>query len=195
VKVRVAKESDRADVAETLRALPGLEGMGDSERKALAGHFELVDYDDEWVCVEGELADALYVLVSGSLEIVKRAPSGRPFVLATMAPTCLFGHVGLVTSITNRTASVRAVGKALVYRMVKLRMQVLLRSSDFEIVSPFRRALIVGLARQLQGANQSLVQLAIESGAAEPVEPLGAPEAGLDPTDAERRLLEAQSKV
>jgi CRP-like cAMP-binding protein len=192
VKVRAPKEGDRVAVADVLRALPGLQGIGDTERIALAGHFDTVDYDDEWVCVEGELADALYVLASGSCEIVKRAPSGRPFVLATMAPTCLFGHVGLVTSITNRTASVRAVGKTVVYRMVKLRMQVLLRSSDFEIVSPFRRALIVGLARQLQGANQSLVHLAIESGAAEPLGGDGTP---LDPTEAERELLKAQSQV
>jgi CRP-like cAMP-binding protein len=195
VKVRAPGEGDSARLAEAFRSLPGLAGMGDTERIALAGHFEQVDYDDEWICLEGEPAEALYVLASGTLEIVKRAPSGRDFVLATMTPTCLFGHVALVTTISNRTASVRAAGKALIYRMVKLRMQVLLRSSDFDLVSPFRRALIVGLARQLQGANQSLVHLAIETGAAETVDPVAVAGGSVDPTEAERELLKAQSQV
>jgi CRP-like cAMP-binding protein len=190
----MSRELDQAAVAEILKDLPGLQSMVEAERFALAGHFEPMTYDGEVLCREGDPADFLYVLAKGELEIVKRSQAGRDFVVATMTPVCLFGHVGLVT-FSGRTATVRAAGRAEVLRMNKLRMQVLLRSTDFELVSPFRRALIVSLARQLSVANQSLVGLAIRAGVAEAVVPPPPEPASVDPAEAERELLKAQGQV
>lgn len=185
--------SELNPIADILGKLPGLHNMSEPERIALAGHFETVSVNRDVVVREGDEADALYVLTRGELEIVKKAHTGREYVVATMTPVSLFGELGLVT-YTGRTATVRASGEADLLKMNKLRMQLLLRSTDFEIVSPFRRALIIAMARKLSAANQSLINLAIRAGVAETIDDDDG-SSGHVPTDAELELLKAQGQV
>jgi predicted MFS family arabinose efflux permease len=58
------------------------------------------------VVVQGEPSDALYVLVSGSVEVVIDAPHGRTSLRVMEAPT-YFGEIGLIHRV-NRTATVIA---------------------------------------------------------------------------------------
>lgn len=172
-------------LVEIIQQIPGLIGASATALEHLAAQFKRRAYKDEFICREGDAADTLWVLASGDLDVVKASDSGREFVVASLAPVCLFGHVGLFTS-SGRTASVRARGAVEVLQMSSTQAHLVLRTSPFEVSSPFRRALIIALSQQLTAANQTLWRLADEANATEPVQ---------RPPDAEARLLRASSSV
>ena len=167
-----------------LQRLPGLTDADPHALADLAAHMKRRSYKDEVICKEGEQADRLWVLASGSAEVLKRSETGREFVVATLSPVCLFGHVGLFTS-GGRTATVRAAGLAEVLQMSSTQAHLVLRSSSQIVGGPFRRALIVALSQQLTAATQTLWRLADELGTTE----------ALPPEEVERKLSSANSKV
>ena len=174
-----------SDAAHLLRGLPGLDTATEGALQEIAGHFRRRSFKDEALCREGDPAELLWVLAKGTLEVVKRSESGREFVVASLSPPCLFGHVGLFTS-AGRTATVRARGSVEVLQMSATQAHFLLRTSPFRVASPFRRALIIALSQQLSAATQTLGRLADEVGLSEPVQ---------GPHDAEARLLKASSSI
>lgn len=173
-----------SDLVEVLGSLPGLAGTDPRSLAALASHFKLRGFKDEFICREGDAADRVWVLARGQAEVLKRSEGGREFVVATLTPVCLFGHVGLFTS-AGRTASIRARGAVEVLQMSSTAAHLILRTGSETLAGPFRRALIVALSQQLTAATQTLWRLADELGATEPA---GA-------TEAEQRLLKANSQV
>jgi predicted MFS family arabinose efflux permease len=64
---------------------------------------------------QGETADALYVLVDGSVEVTLDGPEG-PVVLRTMTGPAYFGEIGLVEGVP-RTATVTASSSATLWRI------------------------------------------------------------------------------
>jgi len=56
------------------------------------------------------------------------------------------------------------VGKAKMLVMSARRARELLREADFTVASPFRRALIVALSRQLFSATATTMKLAVDAG-------------------------------
>lgn len=173
--------------AAVLRSIPGLADVDSEVLTEIANHFRRRPFKDEVICREGEAADTLWVLAKGDADVVKRSEAGRDFVVATLSPVCLFGHVGLFTS-SGRTATIRARGAVEVLQMSSTQAHLLLRTSTWRVSGPFRRALIIALSQQLTAATQTLWRLAEEMGATEPA-------SGASPSDAERRLLKANSHV
>lgn len=185
---------------EVLSDVPGLWDVSPTALAELAESFQLKVYaSGSWVCREGEGADRIYILGDGEVDVIKTSPAGRLFTVATLTPGSLFGHVGLVTH-APRTASVRARGEAVLLEMPAMRAQDLIRGGRFEIASPFRRALIVALSRQLNAATATTMGLATDAGVTSPsvkptTEPPG-PEAEPPlPADATEQLLKAQGQV
>lgn len=169
-----------------LQALPGLAEVETDVLAEIAAHFRRRPYKDEIICREGESADTIWVLAKGEAEVVKRSETGRDFVVATLSPVCLFGHVGLFTA-AGRTATIRARGAVEVLQMSSTQAHLLLRTTAWRVSGPFRRALIIALSQQLTAATQTLWRLAEEMGATEP--------ASGGPSDAEHRLLKADVTV
>lgn len=64
---------------------------------------------------EGETADALYVLVDGTVQVTTDAPDG-PLVLRDMAAPSYFGEIGLIQRVP-RTATVTATSSATLWRI------------------------------------------------------------------------------
>jgi CRP-like cAMP-binding protein len=66
---------------------------------------------------EGDVADALYVLLEGEAEVVASGPAhGQPEHLRTMGPNTYFGEIGLLERIP-RTATVTAATECRAYRI------------------------------------------------------------------------------
>lgn len=172
------------DPVAVLEQLPGLRGVDRAVLADLAVHVRLRSWQNEVICREDDAADRLWILASGAAEVVKRSESGREFVVSTLTPVCLFGHVGLFTT-SGRTATIRARGYVEALQMTSTQAHLVLRTSPPAVSSPFRRALIIALSQQLTAATQTLWRLAEEIGATESVAP----------EEAERRLLEAAGKV
>lgn len=160
-----------------LGRVPGLWDLQPDELLELSQLFELRVYDNEPLCKEGDAPEALWVLGAGSVEVIKEVPGKGPFLVATLEPTCLIGHSG-VMALSNRTATLRARGKVEVLEMRVQSARVMLDTADFSVTSPFRRALIVAMCRQMGMATATVGRLASEAGIAEPA-------------DAEARLLRA----
>lgn len=183
--------------AEVLSDVPGLTDVPAVALEELAREFDLREYRDDVVCAEGEAADTLFVLAEGECEVIKTAPNMKKYKVAMLTPGCLFGHVGVMT-LARRTATVRARGSVKVLQMPARRARNLLRSGDFAVTSPFRRALIVALSRQLYSATATTMKLAIDAGAAVPATNQSArpiSEADFDPELAEGELIKAQGQL
>lgn len=193
--------------AEILAELPGLREAPAEHLAALAEQFDRTSYrDQELVCDEGDPAETLYVLAQGSVAVRKRSISGREHTVAELHAPCLFGHVG-VLSLAERTASIRAEGDVELLHMSARRARVIMRTGEFKIASPFRRALIVAMCQQLASSTATVANLAVDAGVAEqrPVPPPGErtpvgeerteAEDSVLPEDAEERLLKGLSQV
>jgi hypothetical protein len=65
---------------------------------------------------EGDVADAVYVLVTGEVDVRAKGEGRRSHHLRTMGPRSYFGEIGLLRGI-NRTATVRATEPSLLWRI------------------------------------------------------------------------------
>jgi HlyB family type I secretion system ABC transporter len=94
--------------ADALGKLPLLEFLPAEVRGRVAARFERVTYPFGAVIVrEGDPADALYVLVSGRVRVVKRGDTGEDVPLDMLRAGDAFGEMALLER-TARTATVRA---------------------------------------------------------------------------------------
>jgi CRP-like cAMP-binding protein len=171
-----------------LADVPGLSTAPRSALFQLSTIWEIEELEDAYLCREGEPAETLYVLADGECDVIKSAPNAKRYQVARLTPGCLFGHVGVVT-VARRKASVKARGRVRVLKMRARTARELLRSDDFIVASPFRRALIVALARQLHSATSTTMRLAVDAGLSEPAAP-GMPRApgALDEEQISERL-------
>lgn len=186
---------------DVLIQLPGLNEADPVSLAALAELFERKTYGDgDLICDEGAPAETLYVLESGVVDVRKRSISGRQHTVATLTAPCLFGHVG-VLSLAERTASIRARGDVELLYMSARRARVIMRTADFSVASPFRRALIVAMCSQLASATASVASLAVDANVAEEWkdddddDDRDESEDSILPDDAEERLLKGISQV
>ena len=148
---------------QVLADVPGLTDAPPSALAELARWWGVFEVNDAMICQERESAETLFVLAEGSAIVIKTAPNGRRYQVATLTHGCPFGHVGVMT-LTRRTASVRAVGTIKLLKMPARQAREILRSDDFLVASPFRRALIVAMARQLHSATATTMKLAVDAG-------------------------------
>jgi len=68
------------------------------------------------VIAEGDPADALYVLISGEVDVSGRGEGEQQRSLRTMGPDSLFGEIGVLRKVP-RTATVRAVEPTVLWRI------------------------------------------------------------------------------
>ncbi len=180
---------------EVLSDVPGLTDVPQEMLVDLAREFDIRDHDGNMICEEGEPADVLYILAEGECEVIKTAPNGNKYKIAVLTGGCLFGQVGVMT-LAHRTASVQARGRVRTLQMPARRARELLRSGPFSVSSPFRRALIVALARQLQSATATTMKLAVDAGLAIPATQAPARTmTDTNLTDPTEDLLRAHSQV
>jgi CRP-like cAMP-binding protein len=161
--------------ARLLSMVSGLRTMPIEGLQALAQLFEHKALEHEILCREGEDSDSLWVLCSGTIEVIKQTPRG-PFMVAQIGPTSLIGHGGVMT-LSARTATLKTKGQVEVLEMSAKDARCMLETSPPAVASPFRRALIVAMSRQLATATATIGRLTAS---------------GTPSEDAEAQLLRAQ---
>jgi len=104
---------------EKLGATPLFAGLSDAEAAVLSTFVESVSVDPETVIVrQGDVADALYVVESGEVEVRSRGADGSSTPVAKMGAGDYFGEIGVLTG-GARLADVVALEPTQLLRLSK----------------------------------------------------------------------------
>ena len=123
---------------------------------------EVADHEiyDAGACVfeEGAPSDALFLVLTGEVEISKRTPGGQTQVLARIQPNDYFGEMGVVDG-SPRSASAHAVsGTRLARLSADLLLQALTGERSEAILNLFRR-----ISSRLRATNDDYLDGAFHS--------------------------------
>ena len=98
------------DEALQLKQVPLFAGLEPKQLKLLAFTCEVFDYADrDYLFMQGETSDCVYVILNGEVEILGSDPNGKAVLLATSKANTLIGEMAVLSGAV-RTASVRASG-------------------------------------------------------------------------------------
>ncbi len=120
---------EMASRLEVLGRLSLFAELTDGERRALAAELKDEPYlTGDVISREGDVSDSLYILASGSVEIVrKERPRGERQHLADQSAPNHFGEMGLLTG-QARIATVIARDQVLCYRLEKRGFDAILKA-------------------------------------------------------------------
>lgn len=117
-----------ADVAELLRKVPALKPLTDREVQKLAGKARRVVFGPlDRIVIQGEKGSSLFLVESGSVEVMVRQEDGRDTTVATLEPGAVFGEFALLTG-AERTATVRAVDEVYLLEITKEALQPIIEA-------------------------------------------------------------------
>jgi CRP-like cAMP-binding protein len=108
---------------------------------------------------EGELAKHLYIVCEGGLEILKRGSHGSSVRLAVLGPGDCVGEMPLI-DIQPRSATVRAVGPSVLFRLDHLEI-ARLRQDSGEVYTLLVLNIAREISRRLRRADQVLADRGI----------------------------------
>lgn len=102
--------------------------LTEEERRRLASTArEIVLGPMEWIIVEGRADSSLFVVGSGSLEVLTRQPEGADRAIDVKKQGDIVGEVSLLTGAV-RTATVRAMQSAVIYEIGKRQYQPIIEA-------------------------------------------------------------------
>jgi ATP-binding cassette subfamily B protein len=102
-------ESDSAHRS-LIRALPFVTILSPETQEVVANSFEVVRFSPgEEIVAEGDPADAIYVVASGTVRVLKTGIEGSQVPLDRLEPGDFFGESALLEETGGRSATVRAV--------------------------------------------------------------------------------------
>ncbi len=126
--------------------------LTDGERRALAAELKDEPYlTGDVISREGEVSDSLYILASGSVEIVRKNAAGERQHLADQSAPNHFGEMGLLTG-QARSGTVIARDQVLCYRLEKRGFDAILKARP-EIAEAMSQVVAARLA-----ANDATLQ-------------------------------------
>jgi CRP-like cAMP-binding protein len=132
-------------VPESLASVSLFSGLDAAERERIADIAEPRTLSAQSPLFrEGEAADALFVLLSGSVEVVKRDRAGHHQVLATLQGPTVLGEASLLLEDGPRSASVLALSELAFLRVPGAAFRRLLHENDLAALK-----LALALARVL----------------------------------------------
>jgi CRP/FNR family transcriptional regulator, cyclic AMP receptor protein len=106
-----------ASRVDLLRQIPVFAGLSEAALLVLAQAVEEVGYEaGEIVVREGEPGDRMFIVLSGSVEVVKHLGEPRQTVLEVMRSKNFLGEMSIVDSVA-RSASVRALEKSRLFSL------------------------------------------------------------------------------
>lgn len=94
---------------ELLKQTPLFKGLSDADIEELAQSTRIQDYKaGQIIVIEGRVGAAFFILVSGSVEVIKRRGQADEAVLAILQAGDIFGELATMRHVP-RSASVRAL--------------------------------------------------------------------------------------
>ena len=149
--------------AEQLRAVPLLSGLTEAERTEVAGLAELKSLEAQLPLFrEGDAGDALVLVLSGSVQVVKKDPAGKHQVLSVVSAPAVLGEMAVLEAGGKRSASAIAVGPVTIAVIPGPPLRQRLRGGNVATLK-IAHGLAKLLARRLGEANTRLVQV-LQSG-------------------------------
>jgi NTE family protein len=176
-----------------LASVPIFARLSDELREEVAARSQRLDVSaGHWLFRQGDAADALYVILTGRLEILTEA-QGRLTAVRELARGSALGELALLTDMP-RSASVRALRDSDLLVVSRETFQAVLGSEP-----DFARALITALGRQLQDRSAATgrrrVPATVVLVALDPGAPLPAVRDALEVTLAEQATVACLSGV
>ena len=133
-----------------LRHVPLFSDFDQEQLEALAKRAVVRSYQRGAIIVrEGDRGDALHVIISGSVAVVRAAGDGRETILSILKDREFFGEMSLFDDSGTRSATVRAVSFCQVASIARSEMLGIIESNP-----RIGRALILALSRRLREANE-----------------------------------------
>jgi len=149
--------------AEALRAVPLLSGLTEAERAEIAGLAELRSLEAQLPLFrEGDAGDALVLVLSGSVQVVKKDPAGKHQVLSVVSAPAVLGEMAVLEAGGKRSASAIAVGPVTIAVIPGPALRQRLGGGNVATLK-IAHGLAKLLARRLGEANTRLVQV-LQSG-------------------------------
>jgi CRP-like cAMP-binding protein len=121
------------------------------------------------LCTEGEVGDAMFFLLGGTVRVQRRDSQGRMRELAEMHSPALVGHMSLVDN-SPRSANCIATERTILVSMDR-RTYATILSEPSARGTALRRMLLSSLMQQLGGANDRIRALLGQAPKASPVKP------------------------
>lgn len=136
-----------------LRRRPTMRGVSESALRTIAGQFqERAVEQGEVICLEGETVNAAWVVAQGGIDIIRNVGGERAEYLATIPVGDLFGHNGLQSSNSTRTASCVASKPGWLYEINPAASRAL----DGEAWRVWNETLLHSFIEQIRRSNQAL---------------------------------------
>jgi CRP-like cAMP-binding protein len=103
---------------EVLRRIPMFAKVDPAKLKLLAFTSERVTFDaGQELFHQGDAADAAYIIVDGSIEVIVDSPKG-PLVVAALSKNDFIGEIGILCDMP-RTATIKAVSRVTTLKITK----------------------------------------------------------------------------
>ena len=149
----------RLDAVGALRNSRLFQGVTDDVLAKVAEHLHAgAARKGHFLCTEGLSGDEMFILVSGSVDVIVATQTGRMERLATLKAGDAFGMCALLQTGQVRMASCVARERTAFLALDRMTFAELVPRNDF-VGSVFRVAMIRALARQLPYANAQLGEL------------------------------------
>lgn len=131
--------------ADLLRGIGLFGALDDATLELLASELPTLHVEPgEIVVEEGDTTQAMYAVISGELEVVKRSRAGGEFRVALFGPSDWFGEMSIL-DVQPRSATVRAVAPTLLLKVTNQHVEKLLYRRDIKAYA----LLIMNIAREL----------------------------------------------
>jgi CRP-like cAMP-binding protein len=106
---------------------------------------------------EGDKGDAVFVVVSGEVEVLKRSQAGQERTLAKLSPGAVVGEMSLISS-SPRSASARASSAAMLLRIPSPAFQGLVNAGSVAALKMVHNFAQV-LSKRLAAVDERLINL------------------------------------
>jgi len=141
------------DIAVFLGRCDLFSGLPDESRKSIAGLCKSITLaKNDLLFIEGRPGNAMYVLASGSIKLMKTSPQGGEVVIKTVEPGDIFAEVMLLERDRYPVSAV-ALKKSVVYELLRRDFRTLLARETF------RESFIVHLSRRLRYLTDKILFL------------------------------------
>ncbi len=145
---------DRRDI---LLALPIFAGISERDWEKVAGLFSERQYQkDDYIFLEGEAPEALYVIKAGKVKVLRHSTDGKDVVLRVCSPGQMLGTVGIFDGM-GYPGTAQAIEEC--------NLLVIARNDCLTLVNRypvFALAVINDLGTRLRGSAEQIRSLAVE---------------------------------
>ena len=143
---------------ELLREIGLFGGLSEDSLERLRAALPVIQAQPgETLVSEDEVSAEMFVVISGELEVVKRAPDGGQVRVAMLGPSDWFGEMS-VLDVQPRSASVRCLAPSLLLSMTPEHAEQLLYRLDVKDYALFVMNIARELSRRLRVADGILAQ-------------------------------------